>query len=275
MTQISFSKQDPTETLSRLKLLGSSRGAVTIWQKGQKTKYNHTALKFYQERMEVVIDSLNPIFPKGSVLLCSFELRGVNYFSEVVFETNPSGNLVLEFKNPLYRSEKRAAYRLLAYPTYQIWAEFEIKTTYAGGKVVELKSKINETALFKNFLKLIEELPSHSSNASHDKIKIRIQDLSATGFAMHVGTIESEYFKKDMSFEKMNIFFSDERIEIPEAKVVYAVDLINADKKNERKTKVGVHFENLPPTIDEKLSAKINKLLREVDPNKDFENFLK
>jgi hypothetical protein len=272
MTQISFSKQDPTETLSRLKLLVSSKGSLTIWQKGQKNKYNHTALKFEQERMEVVIDSLDLKFPKGSSVLCSFELRGLNYFSEVIFETHPSGNLVLQFKNPLYRSEKRTAYRLMAYPIYEIWAEFEIKTTYVGGKVVELKNKTNETGLFKNFLQIMKD---EAPNQSNDKIKIRIQNLSATGFAIHVGSIELEYFKKDAVFEKVKIQFADETIEIPFVKIVYTVALINADKKNERKTKVGIQFENLPPLIDEKISSKINSLLREVDANKDFENFIK
>ena len=71
----------------------------------------------------------------------------------------------------------------------------------------------------------------------------------------------------------MQLTFSDDVIVIPEAKVIYVVDFIG--DKGLKKIKVGIHFENITTQIDEALGKKINKLLRDVDSNKDFENFLK
>jgi hypothetical protein len=61
---------------------------------------------------------------------------------------------------------------------------------------------------------------------------------------------------------------------IPQVKVVYIVDYISRDKKI-KTYKVGLHFLNLTTTVDEMLGRKINELLRQIDFNKDFENFTK
>jgi hypothetical protein len=42
-----------------------------------------------------------------------------------------------------------------------------------------------------------------------------------------------------------------------------------------KKYKLGIIFSNIPTTLDEKLGGKINKLLRDNNPNKDFENLIK
>jgi len=157
MSQIFFSKQDPSEKISRLALLGSSRGEVTIWIKGKKEKHNYKVFKFDKDRGEIVLDSKDKNFSPGQTILCTFELRGMNFFSEVVFQESISGYSVLVFKNTLFKSERRSSYRLLTFPLYELWAEFDLGEVYEGGKVVDLKSRTSQTGLFKNFLQLIDD----------------------------------------------------------------------------------------------------------------------
>ncbi len=275
MSQIFFSKQDPTEKLSRLSLLGSSRGTVTIWLKGKKEKHNFVVSKFDKDRMEIVLDTKDNVFKAGDIVLCTFELRGMNFFSEVVFQISISGYAVLQFTNILFKSERRNSFRLLTFPIYEVWVDFDLGEVYEAGKVVDIKKRgSSQTGLFKNFLKLVGNEANTESPDASGKLKIRVQDLSTTGMAIHVGEIESKYFQKDLIYQNVGIRFSDEVIEVPAVKVIYVVDYISNDK-NLKKFKVGLHFHELPTTIDDQIGKKINKLLRENDFNKDFENFIK
>jgi hypothetical protein len=271
MSQTFFSKLDSREKLSRLGQLGNSRGIVTVWVKGKKEKIHFDVSKFDLNREEIVLDSKEDAFPHGSEILCTFELRGMVFFSQVNFLKSIADYSVLHFKNDLFKSERRSSYRLLTFPIYDVWAEFDTGEVYEGRKVVDLKSKVSQTKLFQNFLMLID---GKTSEQDLSLLKIRVQDLSATGMAIHINELESKYFNKDHSFKNVKINFSDELIMVPEVKVVYVVDYISSDK-NLKKFKVGLHFPNLPIKIDDQLGKKINSLLREVDSNKDFEKFLK
>ena len=271
MSQTFFSKQDPSEKLSRLSLLGSSRGTVTVWLKGKKDKYNYPVFKFDKDRMEVVLDTKEQKFSPGETVLCTFELRGMNFFSEVIFQESVSGFTVLQFKNILFKSERRSSYRLMTFPQYEVYADFNLGEAYEGGKVVDFKSKTNQTNLFKSFLKIVGE---NEQTVDGEVISIRVQDLSTSGMALHVSELESAYFQKDVIFNKVSIRFTDEVIVIPQVKVVYVVEYF-AKEKNTKRYKLGMHFENLPNALDDQIGKKINRLLRENDANKDFENLLK
>lgn len=269
MSQTYFSKLDPKEKESRFMQLGGSQGQVTIWVKGEKNKHKFPVLEFDKNRNELILNTKEDIFPRGTALLCSFELRGMNFFCEVSANKSIVGHLLLECKKELFKSEKRGSFRLLTFPIYEVYAEFDLGEAYEGGKVVDLKSRTNQTALFKSFLKLME---NRDDEKQHQTIKYRVQDLSASGMSLHIGELEAQFFSKDFIYKDAKIHFRDETIVIPEVKVVYVVDYISGDK-NLKKYKVGLHFPNLPPIIDDQLGGKINKLLREIDFNKDFENF--
>jgi hypothetical protein len=271
MSQTFFSKQSPSEAISRLALLGSTRGAVTVWLKGSKEKRNYSVFKFDKDRMELVLDSKEKNFNDDETVLCAFELRGMNFFSEVTFKESIGGFSVLHFKGILFKSERRNSFRLLTYPLYDIYADFDLGEIYEGGKVLDLKSKVNQTSLFKNFLTIVNDKGQQDFEG---KLSIRVQDLSTTGMALHIGELEAQYFQKDLVFEKVNIRFFDEVIQVPKARIVYVVDYISQDK-NIKKFKLGVKFEDIPSSIDHLIGKKINSLLRMNDHNKDFENFIK
>jgi hypothetical protein len=269
MSQTFFSKLTLEEKDSRLGLLGSSKGELTVWLKGQKEKQNLKVLNFHKDRNEIILDSKDNLFPSGTRILCSFELRGMYFFSEAIFQTSLSRNCVLQFVFDVFKSEKRSSYRLLTYPVHQVTAEFPIENVEEGGKVVDLKTKTSQTGLFKNFLKMIENNEDGTRG-----LKLRLQDVSTNGMGIHIGDLEAKYFTRDTVFRDVVISFPEESIIIPEVKVVYVIDYIGVDR-NLKKYKVGLHFPNVPIGIDEKLGGIINKLLRDGHSNKDFENFLK
>jgi hypothetical protein len=269
MSQTYFSKLDPKEKESRLMQLGSSKGQVTIWKKGEKNRHNIPVLEFDKNRNELILNTKDEVYPRGTSLLCSFELRGMNFFGEISCNRSIVDHFILEFKKDLFKSEKRGSFRLLTYPIYEVYAEFDLGEAYEGGKVVDIKSRTNQTALFKSFLKLLED---RNDEKQHQTIKYRVQDLSTTGLSLQIGELEAQFFSKDFIYKDVSIIFKDQTIIIPEVKVVYLVDYVSGDK-NLKKYKVGLHFLNLPRIIDDQLGGKINKLLREIDFNKDFENF--
>lgn len=271
MSQIYFSKLNSEEKKSRLQRLGSSRGVITVWLKGQEERHECYAVSFFDlEEVAVKFDK-NP-FPFRTQLLCTFELNGSTYFSNVDIENRQDETAALIFKQDLFKMERRGSYRLLTFPIYDVWSEFDLQEVYEGGKVINLKSKISQTGLFKNFLKLVD--PQNDADSQIKKLRIRVQDLSTTGMAIHVNELEVPYFSKDLVFNDVNLRFSDDVIVIAQLRVVYIVDYIGSDR-SDGKYKVGIHFEKVDHITDDKIGRKINSLLREVDLNQDFENFIK
>lgn len=271
MSQTYFSKLDPQEKESRLVQLANSRGQITVWVKGEKTKNHFKVLEFDKNRLEIFLDTKSNIYPNGTVLLCSFELRGMYFFIQVTVKRSILDQVLLEVKETLFKSEKRSSYRILTFPIYEIYTQFDLEEAYEGGKVIDLKNRTSQTALFKNFLKLIETREDTKLNQT---VKYRIQDISVSGLSLHIGQLEAQLFSKDIIYKQVEIQFPDETIIIPEVKVVYIIDYIAGDK-NLKKFKVGLTFSNLPSGVDDQLGRKINSLLREIDFNKDFENFSK
>lgn len=272
MSQIFFSKQDSYEKQSRLSLLGSSQGVVTVWLKGSKDKHNFNVGSFDKEREDIVLQTRENHFSVGQLVLCSFELRGMTFFSEVIFQVSIGGLSVLQFKNTLFKSERRESFRLLTYPMYEVWAEFDLDEVHESSNVIDLKTRSSQTELFKSFLKLVSDENKDTSEGA--KLKIRVQDLSTTGIALYVGELEQKFFEKGLVYRSVKIKFPDDVFNIPLVKVVYAVEQISKDNKS-RRSKIGLHFENLPTSTDDLISKKITRLLRENDSKKDFEKFIK
>lgn len=269
MSQTFFSKLDPAEKTNRLTAIGNTRGRVTVWVKGQKEKHLLEAMTYDAERMTLILATQEDVFPDNTPTLCSFEFRGMNFFSETIFTKSVGGFACLKFGSTLFKSEKRQAFRLMTYPQHEVWAVIDLEEAYQGGKVIDFRTKQSTTALFNKFLSLVE-----GDETNPSALKIRVQDLSTSGMALHIGELESQYFPKDAMYKNVKIRFTDDEIVIPLMKVVYSAK-INSSDKNLTKYKLGINFENLPNAIDHRLGKKINELLRESDHNKAFENFNK
>jgi hypothetical protein len=273
MSQTFFRKLDLTEKTNRLSQLSSTNGQLVGWVKGGKEKVVLTASSFDSKKLELKINDKTLPFAHGSDILCSFEFRGISYFAQVTISKQGPEFSTLIFAGDLFKSERRNTFRLLTHLIYDVWGEFDLGEKYEGSNIVDFNARTSQTKIFQNFLKLADGKESESDE-DLTKIKIRIQDISVTGMAIHVSDLELKYFEKDKVFKNVNILFADEVISVPEVKIVYVVEFLAQDKKS-RRFKVGCHFSNLPSKIDDTLGKKINSLLRENDFNKDFENFIK
>lgn len=273
MSQTFFSKLDASEKNSRLSSFAQAQGEATLWIKGTKEKHNLKVSSFDKERCSLVLETRDEVFPINTKLLCSFEFRGMNFFAETILQKSIGGQILVHFAGEFFKSERRNSFRLLTYPLYEVWTNIDLGEEYQGGNVVGLKSKLTQTGIFKNFLNLInnEENPDANTTGS---LRLRVQDLSTTGMAVHIGELETSQIEKDREFDKVDIVFPDESIHIPKIRIMYVVPYIGSDK-NVKKFKVGIRFENVPMQLDQKLGKKINELLRSNDNNSDFEDFIK
>ncbi len=273
MSQTFFSKLDASEKNARLSSFAHAQGEVTLWIKGSKEKQNLRVTSYDKERSSLVLETRDEVFPINSKLLCSFEFRGMNFFAEVMLQKSIGGQFLVHFPGDFFKSERRNSYRLLTFPLYEVWTTIDLGEEYEGGNVVGLKDKRSQTGIFRNFLNLVnnEENPDKNVTGS---LRLRVQDLSTTGMAVHIGELETSQFKKDREFEKVDLSFPDETIRIPKIRVMYVVPYIGSDK-NVKKFKVGIRFEDVPLGLDQKLGKKINELLRANDNNSEFEDFIK
>lgn len=273
MSQTFFSKLDASEKTSRLSSFAHAGGEITLWVKGTKEKQNIKVFSFDKDRTSLVLETRDEPFPINSKLLSSFEFRGMNFFAEVILQKSIGGQILVHFPGDFFKSERRNSYRLLTFPLYEVWTSIDLGEEYEGGNVVGLKDKRSQTGIFKNFLNLVNNVEDPDVNST-GTLRLRVQDLSTTGMAIHIGELETSQIQKDRVFENVDLIFTDETLRLPKIRIMYVVPYIGSDK-NVKKFKVGVRFDEVPLHLDQKLGKKINELLRENDNNKDFEEFIK
>ncbi len=264
----SFSALNAAERRSKLRQLAQVRGSVTLWTKGDIRRDAHRVRAFLREGDVLTLESdpSVPLHVVGQALLGSFELHGVSFFFKGQAGGTSADVLEVIVGGDFYKSERRRNFRMLAFPLYEVNLRLKLGEGYAGGNVLDIQRRPGNTGLFRSFLKLVE------GAASETEASLRVQDLSATGLSLQLTEAELPWFKTGGSFEDAQLRFPDESISLPNLQVVYVVDLIG--EKGPKRFKAGLRFGGDANTED-RVAAKINALLREVDANRDFEDFLK
>lgn len=273
MSQTFFSKLDASEKNARLSSFALAQGEITLWVKGTKEKQNLKVSSFDKDRSSLVLETRAEPFPINSKLLASFEFRGMNFFAEITLQRSIGGQILVHFGGDFFKSERRNSYRLLTFPLYEVWTSIDLGEEYDGGNVVGIKDKRSQTGIFKNFLNLVNNVEDPEVNST-GSLRLRVQDLSTTGMALHIGELETGQIQKDREFENVDLIFPEETLRVPKIRIMYVVPYIGSDR-NVKKFKVGVRFEEVPLQLDQKIGKKINELLRANDNNKDFEDFIK
>lgn len=267
-----FTTLSESEKKSKLWQLSSAKGKCTLWQRGQKQRRPFRVKDYNRETNQLVMHQELEVLGVGQEILGTFDLKGVSFFFKAKVTKADREDLTVEATGEFFKSERRQNFRLLAYPVYDITASFRLPVDYEGGKVVNIHNKSNQTGLFKSFLKLVE--PQRSAE-DQNKLRIRVQDLSLTGMSIFVGPAELDWFRAGELFRDLEVSLEGEKLVFPDCRIVYVVDQIGTSDRQQKKYKVGVRFESVPEEVERKLAAKINDLLRSVDANKEFEEFLK
>lgn len=265
-----FTRLNAAEKRSKLRQLDQVKGQLTLWRKGDKVRIAHKAKAFDRETDSLTIHEEALKVRAGEELLASFELSGVSFFGRTQVSKVESGEIHLKFSDEFYKSERRQNIRVLTFPVFDLNGFFNIPSYYEEGKVLNLSRKPGQTGLFKSFLKLVD-----ANHQGEPRLKLRLQDLSSTGMSVFVGPAELEWFKAGEELKDTEIHFADEVLRFPRTKIVYVVDHIGHMSRNQKQYKVGLRFEEMPSSLADGLNSKIASMLKTMDVNKDFEEFLR
>ena len=264
-----FTKLNTAEKRSKLRQLDQVKGQITLWRKGDKNRLSHRTKSFDREQDTLAVHEELFVPRVGEEVLASFDLNGVSYFCKTKVVAAGNGELSLKCLEDFFKSERRQNVRVLTFPVFDLNGFFNLPSYYQGGKVLNLSRKPNQTGLFKNFLKLVD-----AGNDGEPRLKLRLQDLSTTGMSIFVGPAELEWFKAGEVLVDTEIHFPQDVLRFPRTKIVYVVDHIGHMSRNQKQFKVGLRFEEMPSTLVEDLNTKIAAMLKTMDMNKDFEDFL-
>lgn len=264
-----FTLLNAAERRSKLRQLDQLKGQLTLWRKGDKSRLVHRVKSFDREQDALTVheETFHPGL--NEPILGSFDLNGVSYFFKARISAIETGEFVLTCKEDFFKSERRQNVRVLTFPTFDLSAHFNIPGEYEDGKVLNLSRRPSQTGIFKSFLKLVD-----SGADGESKLKLRLQDLSNSGMSVYVGPAELDWFKAGEELKDTEIHFSDEVLRFPRVKVVYVVDQIGPLNRKQKQYKVGLRFEDMPVTLSDAVNGRISSMLRMMDLNKDFEEFV-
>ena len=216
-SNIHFKELNKEEKRSKLSHLCSrSTSKVTLWKKGSTDKIQVEFLDFYPEQDEILIEGKIPEELLDQDILYSFELSGLNFFGKSKLSSQALEKIYLNCSQTLYKSERRVNFRLLTYPHQEVYLHFPIVfEKNEEGKVISLSTRISETGLFENFLKVVRE--AEESNEIEGHVKVRVLDVSVTGAALLLSEYEDDLLPKlNQRLGEVILDFNVEVIEIPD-----------------------------------------------------------
>ena len=248
-----------------------SHSHITLWKKGDVEKKKYAVESYGVNRNDkLVVDNISSDY-LNIELLFTFEINGLQFFGKgkILTEKNQT---VFKCADKLYKSERRANFRLLTYPHQKVYVYIPVDVEDIPSNLFQLNTGLNEETLFKNFLTLINSEDEHSKQFENC-LKLRVIDISVTGVALQMGEIERNYFESTaQDFKNITLDFNGELILINKLNILYYLDFLANDKRT-RLYKAGAQFLNIDTNTDEALSKIINKTLRNLD--EEFEDFLK
>jgi len=276
--QIHFSPLDDLESLGCYRIAAKSEAEFKCWIKGETQRYLFSFSHFYESNFQLELKAKEAIPPtfSGKVLF-SFESKGVQYFStgEMIKDSRDKMfNLKLPPK--IYKCERRKNFRLSVYPNKNVKCYFDLKTMkrFKGGDVVSIqKNELDEQKVLESFSELVKTV--NGVGAGQFVMSLRVEDVSVTGIALHVGVLESEYFETGHILNKFLLIFDKKQYEIPKAKIAYLREFKDPRRAGIKMFKVGLQFQDVSESLDNALSAHLAQELRHVDLGRDFEDFIK
>lgn len=261
---------DKTEFSLKLKRLCQSHGLFYAWKRGQK-QFSLTSTKVEDKGSGNLLFSFagsnEALENPGQEILFYFVQNSVQYFS--------SGNLVkleegwaLEVTGQVYKREKRKNERLLTFPHHQVFAYFSLKKEgQLPSNVVFLDKTLDKK---KSFLeKFIKRNDSKAGLTG-----FRVLDVSQNGFSFTASKNEKLLFLEG-SLHQVEFQFNGQTFELPEVKIVHAVDYIDPRFGHVPMFKLGVEIVKGNEFLSEKVTSMLGDENKRVELSSEFENFFK
>ena len=270
-TELTFQQLTEKEKLSKLTQVGRLNLLLTIWTKGSSQKYRVSCEEFMPKDLRLICSGLGANDLLGKTVLYTFEISGLSFFGVGDLKKLAKNRVALESNHKLYKSERRSSFRLLTFPHHRAYMHLPVTDDETkSGNVFGIKSGMSETGLFKSFLNLIKSEEESGQLEGH--AAFRALDLSATGVAVKVGAVEEGLFEKDKIVGPLALELNDEVVEIPEAQVVYKVDLVSQSGEKGA-FKIGFKFLGVDEALDQRLVRLVNSALKDFE--EEFEDFIK
>jgi hypothetical protein len=269
--QTHFVELNEDELTSKLLLASKKKSDICIWNKGEPKKNLYPIKEFTVRGKKLVVGGDDHMDDFSSDVLFTFDIDGLAFFGKGKLKRESNDSFAINAISKIYKSERRRNFRLLTFPVYEVFLEFyetEEPQEVEGGNVVDFKTGVSQTGLFRDFLKLMAVNEGGNDNGG---IRLRVQDISVTGASFLVGEVESKYFKAGETTGRLIVFFQDEEVEIKNSKIVYVMKAEGRNKKI-KTYKVGMQFTEYDQKADLQLGKLINKALRDVKD--EFEDFI-
>lgn len=271
-----FKQLSVQEKISKLALLPrSKKKLITLWLKGSSEKFKLETQEFFRSKNEFQLDGSLPEKFINETLLFSFEISGLHFFGKCEVVSISDKNIFIDMKYDVFKSERRANFRLLTYPHHEVYISIKIeKEELEKSNIVNLKTKVSQTKLFNNFLNMMQdELEETPIEVLEDHIEFRVIDLSVTGLAFQFSDIEKSFFEKfNVELGKMYLNFNGEYVQINGGEILYKLDFVSSNRST-KLYKAGVRFTGVDTNMDSALGNIINKTMRSVES--EFEDFVK
>lgn len=273
---ILFKALNDAEKNSKLFQLANGKysNTVTVWKKGESTKYKLKVTDFVRAKTEIYVKGDIPEDFEKETLLLTFELNGMHFFGKCNLVLRPGMPKSLNCSHELFKSERRNNFRLLTYPHHEVYVSINVgKAEIEKSNVLNLSTGQSQTSLFKNFLSIVGDIKEKDIEDLEGYLRFRVIDISATGLAFQLGKIESGFFKElNKDLGTIYLDFNGELIKIPNARVLYIIDKVVSNSKATL-YKAGTQFFDVDTNLDQLLAGKINQTLRSSES--EFEDFIK
>jgi hypothetical protein len=264
-----FQKLLDREKDSRMEIVAREGVKIMIWKKGEKDRETFKGSAYSKDRKALELSGDTETKLVGSEVLYGFTLNGLSYFGKG--KIVKVGLIELDCHNDLFKSEKRKNYRLLTYPHKKVFLKIktDLKAEDSKGNVVDFRTGVSQTALFKNFIELMGLTDDELENDGY--FSFRVLDLSVAGISVIVNDASKDIFSTGKEFTNLILKINGITITIPRARSLYLVDMVSQNTK-QRLKKVALEFQDVDLTLDTKLSGIINTSLRNFE--NDFEDFI-
>lgn len=277
--KVNFTPLTIDEIQKKIDYLSKNKVGLIIWEKGSAEKEEIFVSHFNPElnRASFINNhKTKSVFHKKNVLI-NFKIKGLNFFGhgEVSYDSSLNTN-ILNLKDKFYKCERRRNFRLHTYLVHEVTALFKIDENFEEEEravLLDFASQLKDNKdIFDQFVSLI---PTGEPATNESQAVFRVYDISVSGIAIIAGKLEGQYFSKDKELKNLEVTFNGQTFLVPESKVVYIINHNQTHKEDVEQFKVGIHFNDLPESVDSELGKIINNNLKESDIKRVFEDFLK
>lgn len=269
-SKVYFVELNDKERESKLRLINESE--VLVWQNMDSgLPFEHRSTSLFLNDSYIGLREDHASFKKGERYLIRFEVSNTIYFSTASWlgEKDESPYpFHLEVDRKVYRYEKRAGDRLLAYPHRSVF--LKLHQDHIEKEKLDTSNIIPFDKSESTLIRLYEEL---NDSESQGDILLRVIDISEKGFAFFAGAKECEIFRKE-GYDTLSILFDGEEFAITLNEILYEVEFLDALTRKSGYRKVGVTY-----STSSSLGKKISRLLDgeeidRIDVKGNFEAFL-